>query len=110
MAYVEDDAAAAREALDKLSLTTRRIDSIKDAELDRTLRTPGQAFHAALDNAHSKGELRRSVHSREEASFFTASVLGIFVMLRAKAPSKVIESAAQVAIEHLERLCAETTT
>ena len=62
------------------------------------------AFYAALDNAHSRGELRRSADPREEANFFTASVLGLFVMLRAKGPPKVIESAARVAIEHLEAL------
>jgi TetR/AcrR family transcriptional repressor of nem operon len=63
-----------------------------------------RAFHRALDNAHGKGELCRSVDPREEANFFTASVLGLFVMLRAKAPPTVIESAARVAIEHLEAL------
>ena len=63
-----------------------------------------KAFYAALHNAHSQGELLRSVDPREEANFFTASVLGLFVMLRAKAPPTVIESAARVAIEHLEAL------
>lgn len=63
-----------------------------------------EAFYNALSNAHGKGELRGSVNPREEAGFFTASVLGMFVMLRAKAPATVIESAARVAIEHLEEL------
>jgi TetR/AcrR family transcriptional repressor of nem operon len=63
-----------------------------------------EAFYAALDNAHKKGELRPSVQPRAEAGFFTASVLGMFVMLRAKAPPTVVEDAAQVAIEHLEAL------
>ena len=63
-----------------------------------------KAFNAALGNAHEKGELRRSVVPREEAAFFTASVLGLFVMLRAKAPPSVIKRAARVAIEHLEAL------
>lgn len=65
-----------------------------------------EAFYTALNNAHAQGELRRSVDPRKEASFFTASVLGMFVMLRAKAPPAVIEDAAQVAIEHLETLSA----
>ena len=78
--------------------------------VQRYFKRLSKAFHSALDNAQSKGELRRSVHPREEADFFTASVLGLFVMLRAKAPPKVIESAAQVAIEHLEALRAEATT
>jgi hypothetical protein len=61
-------------------------------------------------NAHGKGELRRSVDPREEAGFFTASVLGVFVMLRAKAPPTVVESTARVAIEHLEALRTPTGT
>lgn len=63
-----------------------------------------QAFFAALNNAHGRGELRLSVEPRTEAGFFTASVLGMFVMLRAKAPPTVIKSAARVAIEHVESL------
>ena len=63
-----------------------------------------KAFQTALDNALGEGELHRSVAPREESSFFTASVLGMFVMLRAKAPPSVIQSAARVAIEHLEAL------
>lgn len=66
-----------------------------------------EAFYAALDNSRDKGELSHSVDSRKEAGFFTASVLGMFVMLRAKAPQSVIEGAAQVAIGHLEALRAE---
>jgi len=62
------------------------------------------AFHAALGNARDLGELRRSIDPREEAGFFTASVLGLFVMVRAKAPPVVIASAARVAIVHLEAL------
>ena len=66
-----------------------------------------EAFYAALVNARSKGKLRPAVDPQEEAGFFTASVLGLFVMLRAKAPPTVIESAARVAIAHLEALRAE---
>ena len=69
-----------------------------------------EAFYAALGNARGKGELRLSVDPREEAGFFTASVLGLFVMLRAKAPPTVIENAARVATEHLEALRAEPPT
>jgi len=63
-----------------------------------------KAFNAALGNAHKNGELKRSVDPGEEAGFFTASVLGMFVMLRAKAPQSIIKRAARVAIEHLETL------
>jgi len=56
-----------------------------------------------------QGDLRRSVDPRGEADFFTASVLGLFVMLRAKAPTTVIQSATRVVIEHLEELPAEAS-
>ena len=69
-----------------------------------------EAFSEALHNAHGKGELRPPVEPRTEAGFFTASVLGMFVMLRAKAPSTVVEDAARVAIEHLEALRVEPST
>ena len=63
-----------------------------------------RAFRAALESAHSRGELRPSVIPREEAHFFTASVLGLFVMLRAKASPAVVRSAVRVALEHLDSL------
>ena len=69
-----------------------------------------EAFCAALDNARGKADLHRSVDPHGEADFFTASVLGLFVMLRAKAPPTVIKSAARVVIEHLEGLRAEAST
>ena len=69
-----------------------------------------KAFRKALNNARRAGDLRRSVKPREEADFFTASVLGLFVMLRATAPPGAIKSAARVAIQHLESLRAEVAT
>ena len=62
------------------------------------------AFNTALDNAQREGELAPSVAPSKEAGFFTASVLGLFVMLRAQAPPPAIKSAVGVAIEHLEAL------
>jgi TetR/AcrR family transcriptional repressor of nem operon len=62
------------------------------------------AFRRALTNARKRGQLPQSVDPRKEAAFFTASVLGLFVMLRAKAPRRMIEDSARVAIEHLEAL------
>lgn len=67
------------------------------------------AFHAALGNARDTGELRSSVDPRKEADFFTATVIGMFVMLRAKAPASVRQHAARVAIEHLETLRVEAS-
>jgi TetR/AcrR family transcriptional repressor of nem operon len=68
-----------------------------------------RAFYVALNNAHNRGELQNSVIPREEADFFTASVLGLFVMIRAKAPPTFIENAAKIAIDYLEGLRADGT-
>jgi TetR/AcrR family transcriptional repressor of nem operon len=65
------------------------------------------AFHAALQNSRDEGELPASVDPRAEADFLTASVLGLFVMLRAEAPPTAIRGAAQAAIAHLEALSAQ---
>jgi TetR/AcrR family transcriptional repressor of nem operon len=62
------------------------------------------AFRAALANAHDKGQLASGVDPREEAEFFTASVLGLFVLLRAAAPPATVEHAARAAIRHLDSL------
>jgi len=69
-----------------------------------------KAFRTALENAHSQGELRDSVVPREEARFFTATALGLFVLLRAEAPPSVIKSAARSAIAHLDALSLEPPT
>ena len=63
------------------------------------------SLRKALENARRRGEIDQSVSSTDEARFFTSCVLGMFVMLRAKAPPKVIKSAARVAIAHLDQLC-----
>jgi TetR/AcrR family transcriptional repressor of nem operon len=65
------------------------------------------AFLSALENARERGELRDGVDPREEAAFFTAALLGVFVMLRARAPTAVIRSAAEVVSGHLETLLIE---
>ena len=64
-----------------------------------------KAFYKALNNSYRNGELRNSVSLRKEADFFTASTLGLFVMIRAKAPPTIIKNAAKMAVEHLEGLC-----
>lgn len=64
------------------------------------------AFYNALENVKGAGLLPMSIDALEESHFFTAIVLGMFVMLRAKAPPEVIESTARIALQHLESLCA----
>ena len=75
--------------------------------VQRYFKRLSKAFSSALDNAYKRGELRQSVVLQDEADFFTASVLGMFVMLRAKAPETAIKGSARVAIEYLEALRSE---
>lgn len=63
-----------------------------------------KAYYNALSNAQSRGKLGDTVALREEADFFTASTLGLFVMIRAKANPTVIENASKMAIKHLNGL------
>jgi TetR/AcrR family transcriptional repressor of nem operon len=63
-----------------------------------------RAFRTALDNAHRRGELRATVDPHDEAELLTATVLGMFVMLRASAPATTIHAAARAAIDHLDTL------
>jgi TetR/AcrR family transcriptional repressor of nem operon len=72
--------------------------------VDRYFKRLSRAFHAALKSAHDNGELRPSVSLRDEASFLTATLLGLFVMIRANAPASVTKRAAGVAIEHVDGL------
>ncbi len=64
-----------------------------------------RAFYKALNNAYSDGELKCSVTIQAEADYFTASILGLFVMIRAQAPVSIVKNAAEKSIEHLNSLC-----
>ena len=75
--------------------------------VNRYFKRLSAAFESALTNALSKGDLHQSVDPRREAGFLTSSVLGMFVMLRAKAPTGLIKGAAQSAIDYLDTLQAE---
>ena len=75
--------------------------------VQRYFKRLSSAFYSALENARRNGELLNSVDPRGQADFFTAAVLGLFVMIRAKAPPILIENAAKVAVEHLEGLRVE---
>jgi TetR/AcrR family transcriptional repressor of nem operon len=77
--------------------------------VQRYFKRLSSAFYTALENACNRGELQNSVSPRVEADFLTAAVLGMFVMIRAKAPPTFIENAAKTAIEHLEGLRVEAT-
>mgnify|MGYP001822440102 FL=1 len=69
-----------------------------------------RAFQTAIDNAQRRGEARGAVDPQQEAAFLTATVLGLFVMLRAAAPSAAIDHAAQAAINHTQTLRSNAPT
>ncbi|MFP5224034.1 MAG: TetR/AcrR family transcriptional regulator [Actinomycetota bacterium] len=62
------------------------------------------AFLAVLNNARRSGELLDDVDSEAEAGFLTAAVLGLFVMIRAKAPAAIVHGAVDSALSHLDSL------
>lgn len=64
------------------------------------------AFRNALGNAQREGQLGGAVDTVREADFLTSIVLGMFVMIRANAPSLTIEHAAATAKERIEVLAA----
>ena len=64
-----------------------------------------KAFYTALNKAFSRGELKNSVVLKKEADFLTASTLGLFVMIRAKAQPAMIKNTAKMTIEYLDDLC-----
>ena len=72
--------------------------------VDRYFERLSGAFTTALSNAQDTGQLNDDADPQREAHFLSASVLGIFVMLRAKAPSASIQAAVNVAIDHVESL------
>jgi TetR/AcrR family transcriptional repressor of nem operon len=63
-----------------------------------------RAFEFALKDAVRSGEVRSSLDTTAEAHFLAASVLGIFVMLRAAAPARAVAAAASAANDHVESL------
>ncbi|MEM7416498.1 MAG: TetR/AcrR family transcriptional regulator [Gemmatimonadota bacterium] len=79
-------------------------DPIGTGRVDRYLDRLEEAFSAALTNAQQAGDLPASVNVAREASFLTASVLGLFVMIRARAPDARLKNAAAAALAHLEGL------
>lgn len=81
-------------------------DPTGSAAVQRYFERLSGAFSNALGNARARGELDQSVDPAKEAGFLTATVLGVFVMLRANAPREAIENAAGSAIAHLEGLAA----
>jgi TetR/AcrR family transcriptional repressor of nem operon len=70
----------------------------------RYLERISNAFKSALDDAARNGEISGSTDTMQEAQFLTASVLRIFVMLRAGVPPAAISGVAGAATRHLASL------
>ncbi len=65
------------------------------------------AFRNALDNTRKHGQLPDAVDTQKEADLLTTIVLGLFVLIRANAPSETIENAANTAKERIETMVAK---
>ena len=72
--------------------------------VERYFQRVSRAFLMALTNASERGEVGRSIDPESEADYLTATVLGLFVMLRAAAPPSVVQTAAHTAIKHVQSL------
>lgn len=62
------------------------------------------AFTNALTNARDRGEVDQNINLDGEVSHLTSAVLGLFVMIRAKAAAETISDAASSVTAHLEAL------
>ncbi|MFY0693062.1 MAG: TetR/AcrR family transcriptional regulator [Paracoccaceae bacterium] len=79
-------------------------DSTGSGAVQRYFQRLSGAFRNALGNAQEAGRLSADVDTTREADLLTSVVLGLFVMIRAKAPTSTIEHAAESAKERLEAM------
>lgn len=77
------------------------VDPTGSGFIQRYFARLSDSFLTALTNAKEKGEIQPTVDLKKEADFFTSSILGLFVLLRAKAPKETIRNAAHAGIDHL---------
>ena len=69
--------------------------------VDRYIRRLTNAFQNALENAQRNLEVEAKVDTVGQAHFLTSAVLGIAVLVRAKATPRVVEGAAKVVLTQL---------
>ncbi len=72
--------------------------------VDRYFDRLTNAFERALGNAKGRGALSKKVDVLEQARFFTTSVIGIAVLVRAKALPELVDASARVVLTHLHGL------
>lgn len=66
------------------------------------------SFENALQNARAAGQLPATCNTAAEAAFLTSAVLGLFVLIRAKAPAAVIKQAADAAAGHVQKISGQS--
>ena len=81
-------------------------DPMGSGAIERYFKRLSGAFENALANAQLEGQLQSVVDVPKEASFLTSVVLGLFVLIRAKASPEVIEQAARGARDQIEAMSA----
>jgi len=81
-------------------------DKVARGFADRYFQRLTKAFQNALGNAQRSGEIDPEVDTVAQARFLTSAVLGIAVLVRAKAPPAIVEGAAEVALAHVGSLVA----
>ncbi len=81
-------------------------DPTGSAAIQRYFERLSGAFRNALGNAQKQGHLAGALDTRKEADLLTSVVLGLFVMIRAKAPKTTIKFAADAAKGRLELVSA----
>ena len=79
-------------------------DPIGSRAVQRYFQRLSGAFRNALGNAERGGQLMPGVDTGKEADLLTSVVLGLFVMIRANAPTTIIEHAAASAKERIAAL------
>ena len=82
------------------------VDPTGSGAIQRYFERLSGAFRNALGNAQKQGHLSGSVDTRKEADLLTSVILGLFVLIRANAPSATIEHAGALAKERVEAMAA----
>ena len=83
-------------------------DPTGNAPVQRYFKRLSGAFTNALENARQQGDLPDQLAVGKEADLLTSVILGLFVLIRAKAPPSTIEHAASLAKNRLEEWTADT--
>lgn len=79
-------------------------DPIGSSAVQRYFLRLSGAFRNALKNARSQGRIQTNADTDREADLLTSVVLGLFVLIRAKAPAAMIRHGAETARDRIKTL------